>query len=115
MERQFRLTRTTDFMRVRRSGKSYAHPLVVLITAHNDRSDLPVRVGVSASQAVGNAVQRNRAKRRLRACVSPLLETIKPGNDLIFLARRSIEQASYQDLCKAIQNLLKRAGLVEEV
>jgi ribonuclease P protein component len=115
VERQFRLTRTTDFMRVRRSGKSYAHPLVVLIAAHNDGNESLVRIGISASQAVGNAVQRNRAKRRLRACVTPLLETIKPGNDLIFLARRPIEQASFQELCNAIQNLLKRAGLLEKV
>jgi ribonuclease P protein component len=114
VERQFRLTRTTDFMRVRRSGKSYAHPLVVLITAHNV-NEPTVRVGISASHAVGNAVQRNRAKRRIRACIAPLLIAIKPGNDLIFLARRPIEQANFQELCEAIKKLLKRAGLLEEV
>jgi ribonuclease P protein component len=113
VERHFRLTRTTDFMRVRRSGKSYAHPFVVLIAARNN---LPaVRVGISASQTVGKAVERNRAKRRIRACIGLFLNKLQPGNDLIFLARRPIEQASYQQLCDAIGNLLKRAGLLEEV
>jgi RNase P protein component len=40
---------------------------------------------------------------------------MQPGNDLIFLARRPIEQANFQELCDAIKNLLKRAGLLEEV
>jgi ribonuclease P protein component len=115
VERQFRLTRTTDFMRVRRSGKSYAHPLVVLITTHSNSTEPVVRIGVSASQAVGKAVQRNRAKRRIRACVTQILPAIQPGNDLIFLARRPIEQANHKELCDAIKNLLKRAGLLKEV
>jgi ribonuclease P protein component len=113
VERQFRLTRTTDFMRVRRSGKSYAHPLVVLIAAKNNLQ--AVRVGISASHAVGKAVQRNRAKRRMRACVRLLLNKVSTGYDLIFLARRPIELADYQELCNAIVSLLKRAGLLEEV
>jgi ribonuclease P protein component len=113
VERQFRLTRTTDFMRVRRSGKSYAHPLVVLITAQNDRS--AVRVGISASHAVGKAVERNRAKRRIRACVSSMVDNIRPGNDMVLLARRPIEQASFTELCNAITGLLQRAGLLKEV
>lgn len=99
-------------MRVRRAGKSYAHPLVVLVAAQNDLTG--VRIGISASQAVGNAVQRNRAKRRIRACIREHIAQIKPGNDLIFLARRPIEQADYQALCSAVSGLLKRAGLLEE-
>jgi ribonuclease P protein component len=113
VERQFRLTRTTDFMRVRRSGKSYAHPLVVLVAAHQDGP--AIRIGISASHAVGNAVQRNRAKRRIRACITGLIAVIKPGHDLIFLARRPIVQADYPELCRAIENLLNRAGLLKEV
>jgi len=100
-------------MRVRRSGKSYAHPLVVLIAAHNEITT--VRVGISASHAVGNAVQRNRAKRRIRACVRSLIAKIQPGTDMIWIARRPIDQASYQEICDAMQRLLRRAGLLEVV
>jgi ribonuclease P protein component len=113
VERKFRLTRTTDCLRVRRSGKSYAHPLIVLIALTNDSMDL--RIGVTASLAVGKAVQRNRAKRRIRACVRSLVAIIRPGADLIFVARRPIAQADSHELCQAIRSLLRRAGLLEDV
>ena len=48
MQRKFRLTRFEDFKRVRRDGKSYAHPLVVLIVQNNDQPR--VRVGVAAGK-----------------------------------------------------------------
>ncbi len=112
MERRFRLTRSTDFQRVRRGGKSYAHPLLVLVVAPNTLDG--VRVGVAASQTVGKAVQRNKAKRRIRAGVRQLLPSIKPGWDLVFLARKPIVQASFQELCAAIRALLVRSALLDE-
>jgi ribonuclease P protein component len=42
VQRKFRLTRSEDFKRVRRSGKSYAHPLVVLIVQTHDKRSSPV-------------------------------------------------------------------------
>ncbi len=112
MKRRFRLTRSTDFKRVRRIGKSYAHPLVVFIKASNDVQQ--VRVGVVAGRAVGTAVQRNRAKRRMRACLDPLVTCISGGWDLVFLARKPMDQAGYPEICAAIQLLLKRAGLLND-
>jgi ribonuclease P protein component len=41
VQRKFRLTRSEDFKRVRRSGKSYAHPLVVLIVQTHDKRSMP--------------------------------------------------------------------------
>ena len=78
MNRRFRLTRSTDFKRVRRIGKSYAHPLVVFVAAPNELQQ--VRIGVVAGRAVGSAVQRNRAKRQLRACLQQWLACL-PGGD----------------------------------
>jgi ribonuclease P protein component len=98
-----------DFERVRRSGKSYAHPLIVLIALPNSL-DTP-RIGVSAGRSVGGAVQRNRAKRRIRAIVQPLIPKIQIGWDILLLARKPILQATYEELSKAIQTLLQRANL----
>ena len=110
MKRRFRLTRSTDFKRVRRIGKSYAHPLVVFVAARNDL-DL-VRIGVVAGRAVGTAVQRNRTKRRLRACLDQWLACLPGGWDMIFLARKPMDQAGFAEICAAVQGLLKRAGLL---
>ncbi len=112
MKRRFRLTRSTDFQRVRRIGKSYAHPLVVLITAHNELDQ--VRVGVVAGRAVGIAVQRNRAKRRLRACLDPLLPCLPSGWDIIFLARKPMDQAGFAEICEVMHLLLRRAGMLHD-
>lgn len=112
MKRRFRLTRSTDFKRVRRIGKSYAHPLVVLVTASNELQQ--VRVGVVAGRAVGSAVHRNLAKRRLRACLNQWLACLPAGKDLIFLARKPMDQASFAEICTAVLGLLKRAGLVND-
>lgn len=113
VERKFRLTRTTDFMRVRRSGKSFAHPLVVLIAYPS--SQRSVRIGVAASRAVGNAIQRNRAKRQLRACLNQALPSMKKGWDIVLLARRPILEASFDDICAAVHKQLVRAGVLEEI
>jgi ribonuclease P protein component len=110
VKRSFRLTRSTDIKRVRRSGKSYAHPLVVLYVL---AADLPeTHVGVSAGLAVGNAVKRNRAKRLLRAAMSELIPMTVPGSDLLLIARAPLKAADIYQTRDALTNLLKRAGLL---
>jgi ribonuclease P protein component len=70
-----------------------------------------VRVGVVAGRSVGTAVRRNRAKRRLRACIEHSLPCLPGGWDLIFLARKPLDQAGFPEICSALQGLYKRAGL----
>lgn len=110
MRKRYRLTRSTDFKRVRRVGRSYAHPLVVLVVDPNPEGGL--RIGVSAGRSVGNAVLRNRAKRQLRAAIDGLLPTLIPGKDLIILARPAIQQASFAEIQSALSRLLERAGIL---
>ena len=110
MKRVFRLTRSTDIKRVRRSGKSFAHPLVVLYVL---KADLPAtHVGVSAGLAVGNAVKRNRAKRLLRAAMNELIPLTVPGSDLLLIARAPLAAANVHQTREALSILLKRAGLL---
>jgi ribonuclease P protein component len=109
VQRRFRLTRSTDFKRVRNYGKSFAHPLVVLIVLVSDEPDL--RVGVTAGRSLGNAVKRNRAKRLLREAVRSLTPTLCPGHDLVLIARPSLLDADFAQLKSAVQSLLSRANL----
>jgi ribonuclease P protein component len=112
VKRQFRLTRSTDIQRVRRVGKSYAHPLVVLVAAPNPQVIL--RIGVIGGTRIGNAVQRNRAKRQIRACLDQIITQLKPGWDLLILARRPITQSKYSEILAAMQGLFLKAGLFVE-
>jgi ribonuclease P protein component len=118
VQRNFRLTRSEDFKRVRRDGKSYAHPLVVLIVQNNDQPR--VRVGVAAGKTVGTAVYRNRAKRLLREVMRglipnialPLAQDNASGLDLILIARPALVSATLEDTQRALLNLLQRAKVL---
>ncbi len=110
VQRRFRLTSSNDFKRVRRFGKSYAHPLLVLIAQKNELRIS--RFAVSAGRSVGNAVQRNRAKRLLREAVRPLIPGITPGWDIVILARQPMEVATFIQIQEALTRLFQRAKLL---
>jgi ribonuclease P protein component len=110
VERRFRLTRSEDFKRVRHSGRSYAHPLVVLVALANDAGN--VHVGVAAGRTVGSAVRRNRAKRLLRAAMQTLISAVAPGWDLVLIARPPLVASDYFQTREALLILLRRADLI---
>ena len=112
MERKHRLTRSIDFKRVRRTGRSLAHPLAVLISLRNEIA--ATRLGVSAARSIGNAVQRNRVKRRLREAWRSHMPEIASGWDVILIARPGAVDAEWDLLRKAIHDLLQRSGLLRE-
>ena len=113
MQRNFRLTRSEDFKRVRRDGKSYAHPLVVLIALNSENNDQPhVRVGIAAGKSVGTAVYRNRTKRLLREAMRTLIPNIASNLDLVLIARSALVSATIEDTQRALLNLLQRAKIL---
>ena len=112
VKRNFRLTSANDFKRVRRSGNSYAHPLIVLISSPNMLEIS--RFGISAGRSVGNAISRNKAKRQLREIIRPLVSSVTIGWDIIFLARKSLATATYSELETAVQQMLQRAELLDK-
>lgn len=111
MQRRFRLSRSEDFKRVRRTGKSYAHPLVVLVAQASETKE-HLKVGITAGKTTGTAVHRNRAKRLLREAMRTLLPTIASGWDLILIARPALVTATLTDTRSALTNLLRRANLI---
>ena len=109
MQRCHRLKKGADFQRVRALKQSWAHPLLVLYAAPNDLD--VTRVGISVSKRIGNAVARNRVKRRIREAVRPLLPNLPRGRDLVFIARAAVSDADFQQLSHAVEALLRRARL----
>ncbi len=70
------------------------------------------RVGFIVGRRIGNAVTRNRVKRRMREAVRSLYPRLRSGHDLVFIARPPAAFASVSDLAAAITSLTQRAGLV---
>ena len=83
-----------------------------MVTARNRKGK--VQVGFSVSKKIGNSVMRNRAKRRLKACFSPLLPRMKPGYNLIFIARSGALTAPFLSMQKSMVAALQRAGVYLE-
>lgn len=111
MQRRFRLSRSDDFKRVRRTGKSYAHPLVVLVAQASEQKQ--IRIGVTAGKTTGTAVHRNRAKRLLREAMRPLIPFLASGWDLILIARPALVTATLENTRSALTNVLTRARLLK--
>ena len=106
------MRRQSDFQRVKRSGKSWAHPLAVLQVITNS---LPYsRIGFMASRYVGNAVNRNRAKRLLREAFRCHGTSILPGWDLLLIARPSMKNCKVDDVISSVTYLLSQAELLKK-
>ena len=109
-----------DFLRVAAARGRAARPAFILQAAKRPSEGAagkeeagPVRVGFTASRKVGNAVVRNRAKRRLRALAAEILTTKgRQGTDYVLVARAIERERSYAalkaDLEGALRQLEKR-------
>ena len=102
MRRRLRLRRSADFVQLRRRGKRWHHPLILLIVGPND---------LEHSQ-FGKATDRNRMKRILREVVRSRLEQIESGWDCLFVARSRGKGATFSELNAAVSQLLERSGLL---
>ena len=94
---------------MRRSGESFAHPLLVLI--YQAGTEPVPRFAITAGASVGNAVQRNRAKRLLRAALQEHLPAVQPGIEGILIAREPLVKASFSETAQALGELLMKAGI----
>ena len=113
MERKNRLNHTLDIQRVRRNGKSIAHPFFVLNYLREKSVD-NAPTGVIASKAVGGAVERNRAKRVLRSAAAELHGNIQPNCMILLIARQAILNHDTPEITEILAEQLKKAGLFRE-
>lgn len=113
MDSKTRLNHTLDIQRVRRHGKSIAHPFFVLIFLR-DKQVENAPVGVIASKAVGGAVERNRAKRVLRSAASALHKNILHDAMVLLIARHDILEHDTPEITEILASQLKKAGIFRE-
>jgi len=108
MRREQRLTKRNDFTAVYRKGRAFGHPLIALRLLPNERPFS--RYGFVVSKAVGNAVVRNRVRRRLREGIRSL--PVEPSWDIVVIARPKAAAADFHALRQAAVGVLSRAGVL---
>ena len=104
------LNANSDFRRVYARGKVYTNPALVSYVLKN-RAGI-CRIGITASKKIGNAVQRNRARRVIRAATEMLPE-IKSGCDIVFVARTKTVRKKSTEIRQIMEQQLRSAGVIE--
>ena len=110
LPQHLRLRGHRQFQHLHRDGKNIFHPLLKLSLLPNQ---LPHnRYGFIVSTRLGNAVCRNRIRRRLREAVRVWHESLHQGYDVVIIARTPGQNASYHDFYGVLQTLFRRAKLL---
>ncbi len=114
MKQLYRLTDDGQFQRVRAQGKSWAHPLLVLVAAPNNLEI--TRCGFSVGKRMGKAHTRNRIKRMIREAVRVRFDGVKSGYDLVWIARVALtDQTDFWEVDSTVESLLRRSRLLDFV
>jgi ribonuclease P protein component len=111
--RPARLKRRSDFLRVAAARRKAVTPGLVLQARRRGETDddhgAQTRVGYTASRKVGNAVDRNRARRRLKALADDILtQRADPATDYVLIARRALLARPYGALKVDLESALSR-------
>ncbi len=72
----------------------------------------PFKIGFSVSNKIGKSTVRNKVKRRLREAVRLIFNEIIPSHNLIFVAKKDIENLDFKHIQREVYNLLKKAKLL---
>lgn len=105
------LTQNYEFRRAYKYGKNYVSPLVATYVL--PRKQRGVRVGIAAGKKIGGAVQRNRAKRVVRAAYSRIRPQVCGGADIVFVCRTRTVSCSSDALVPVLLSHLTAAGVVK--
>lgn len=112
LRREYSLRRNKEFRYVYRRGKSVADRNLTLVYVITKTPHL--KVGFSVSKKLGNSVERNRLKRRMKEAFFSMLDDVSKSCLIVFIPRETAKGMEYRDILLSVSGLLKRAGLMEK-
>jgi ribonuclease P protein component len=102
-----RILKRVDFLAAAKAAR--AHAALFSVQARDRKDDEALRLGLTVTKKTGNAVERNRIRRRLRAAARAVLpQAGKQGFDYVVVARRAALTADFSDLTGGLENTIKQ-------
>lgn len=112
MNKETKINKNRDYQRVYNRGRSIAcNNLVTYVLKTKSRS---IRVGITTSKKIGNAVKRNRARRVIRAAFFGLKSNLpnRTGFDIVFVARSRTSQVKSTEILRNMRYHLEKFGVI---
>jgi ribonuclease P protein component len=104
------LSKPEDFAALQAEGTVRSHSLLVVRFRRTGLEE--TRFGLSTGRKLGGAVVRNRVRRRLREALRVMTPAFQPGWDVLIIARPTVIGADFQAVAGALQDLLRRGGVI---
>lgn len=111
MSKYITLNQNRQFQFLYRRGQSFVSPVLVTYVYKNKMNNL--RFGITTGKKIGKAVLRNRSKRVIREAYFQLYDQLKPGYDIVFVARGKTPYVKSTEVLRYMKKHLKKAQLLE--
>lgn len=112
MDKKYRLRKNMEFKKVYSGGKNYWNRNLILYVRKNKLDNS--RVGFTITKKIGNAVVRNKIRRRMKEIYRLRLGNIKNGYDLIFIPKKNVIDISYKELESAMVHIMGISGIFKD-
>lgn len=112
MKKAYRVKKETDFQKIIHQGQSVANRQFVIYSLDKPGQE-HFRVGLSVGKKMGNAVQRNAIKRKIRQSLLELEAEIRNEKDFVVIARQPTKKMSVVEMKKSLLHVLKLANVLE--
>jgi ribonuclease P protein component len=106
MKRTVPLKKNFEFMRAYKKGRFFVGKYLILYLVPNRKGNS--RLGIAASKKIGKSVRRNRYRRLIKENYRLIEDRVKPGFDMVFVARSQDILPKFNDVKKEMKFLLKR-------
>ncbi len=114
MSRLDSLKLNTEFHRVYAAGKSIPSSGVVTYAVRSRVKGSGCRVGITTSKKIGNAVERNRCRRIIRAACDSLSDEVSGDWDLVLVARHKTKYLKTPDIERMLRQHFKKLGVIKQ-
>lgn len=112
MKKENRLKKNEEFQQVFKRGKSVANRQFVVYYLKKEQQT-NIRVGISVSKKLGNAVVRNKIKRLVREAIREIIPNLNQSCDLVIIARKPTVEMSLDEIKKSLKHVLKLSRVMK--